>query len=391
MPDWSDGLIPADEPPGSTPPPTVPGGGLTPPPPTVSTPWGDLMPAAETANAAPETFGPPNALGPAAPYGFQDAVTHAMTFGLTDPASAAGIAARRWATGETPDFDYSRAAAEVQRGREAYAQEHPWANLGATVAGSLAGPGGEAANMIKAAPWWAKVPLSAATSAGIGGVQGAAENTASVDQMLQGGKTGAEVGGVAGAAIPAVGGLGSWFLPRLSQEAQILRAAGIQPTPGSLGRFPYLAEEGLSHIPLLGSAVQGGRAAAQQQLQDTIANYPSLAAPLTAAGKILPGAAHGQGVGSGVLGAELTKELLTEGPSHLLGMAKEHPWITASLPVAYGLLKGAYSNPGRWATTGLLGAAGQVPPAIGASGPVAAQVLPDVPGLLSYYNRQAQP
>ena len=101
---------------------------------------------------------------------------------------------------------------------------------------------------------------------------------------------------------------------------------------------------------------------------------------LTTAGKSLPAASgpHGSGVqGAGVMGGALGFELLQHG-------MEASPLALAATVGSYPFLMAAYSNPGRWALTGLLGRAGSGVENASTLGPVGAQLAPLVPGLLNY-------
>jgi hypothetical protein len=154
--------------------------------------------------------------------------------------------------------------------------------------------------------------------------------------------------------------------PKLSQNVQILRAAGVQPTPGALGGIPSVAENLLSHIPGVGAPVKAGQTAAQQQLQDALSKLPPSSPlfpspvrdALETAGQILkaPPSSHGLaevGMGAGMGGGLITA--LVEHPELL-----KSPWTYTGIPAYYGL-KAAYSEPGRSAISGLLGGVRALP------------------------------
>ena len=259
------GLTPLDETPDSISPPGTP---LAPPPPSN---WG-VTPQSEsldTGTTAPPVR--PDTLLPAEPYNVVDAAMHGASLGLSDVALSGLIAGQRYLTGQTPDYDWRQAATEVKRGREAYAAGSPYTNLGANLAGTLVGPGGLAMDAIKGAGTLGKIAIGGLTGGAIGGVQGAADNPVSLPEAIQGAKTGAEWGGTIGAAIPTASAVGSTFLPELSANARILRAAGVNPTQGSaVGGIPGAVENLLSHIPVAGAPIQGAREQAQKQLQTAI-------------------------------------------------------------------------------------------------------------------------
>lgn len=216
----------------------------------------------------PETFGPP---APAAPYDVTSAAIHGFTGGLEEPVRSALRATTGWLSGRTQGFDYPEAAAEVQRGREAYAAAHPYANIASNVAGSIAGPIGEVAGLIKGASLPAKVALSTGTGAVLGGTQGAAENTTSLPAAMQGATTGAEWGAGTGAAFPIIGAIGSTVFPELTSAARTLRAAGVQPTPGNaVGGLPGVAENLLGQVPIVGAPIGAARTAAKEQFEKAV-------------------------------------------------------------------------------------------------------------------------
>jgi hypothetical protein len=66
-----------------------------------------------------------------------------------------------------------------------------------------------------------------------------------------------------------------------------------------------------------------------------------------------------------------------------------NPWLLGSAAVGYPAAKVLYSKRGQRLATGLLGAVGQVPPAVAPYGPAAGQVAPGL--LTGLPNRQTQP
>lgn len=236
---------------------------------------GDVEASGVTAAApapAEGTKATPDQLLPAAPYDATDAAVHGMTLGLSDMGRAAMQAGVRYLTGQTPGYDYGAASQEVQRGREAYAAQHPWLNAGANIAGAVTGPVGGAANLIKAASPLGKIAAGAATGGGIGAVQGAADNSDTAANALAGAERGGETGLALGGAIPLAGTIGRALVPEMTPQAQILRAADVQPTPGSaVGGVPGVLENFASKIPLIGSPIQAARGAAQGQFAHAVA------------------------------------------------------------------------------------------------------------------------
>jgi hypothetical protein len=214
----------------------------------------------------------PGTLQPAAPYDATDAAVHGLTLGLSDAGRAGAMAFGRYLRGDTPNFDYSQAAGEVNRGREAYSASSPVSNFAANLTGALAGPVGPAISAINAVSPLAKVGVGALTGGAIGGIQGAADNNTSVPNALSGAQNGAELGGVAGALPAAVGSVGRALAPSMSPAVQTLQAAGVQPTPGAAsGGLAGTIENLISRIPILGTPINAARAQAQGQFQQAVA------------------------------------------------------------------------------------------------------------------------
>jgi hypothetical protein len=212
-----------------------------------------------------------DSLLPASPYGATDAALHGMTFGLSDAANAALDAGSRYLRGQTPNFDYAQAAREIQRGREAYEGQSPFASAAANLTGAFASG---APNLVaRAVTPLGKIAVGALTGAGIGGVQGAADNNASVGDALSGAQSGAQTGALVGGGIPAAATAARTLMPGLTPAAQALRAAGVEPPPGAAaGGLPAVAEELLGKIPIIGAPVQTGRQAAAHQLGAALAD-----------------------------------------------------------------------------------------------------------------------
>jgi hypothetical protein len=184
--------------------------------------------------------------------------------------------------------------------------------------------------------------------------------------------------------------------PKLPPALQTLRAAGIEPTPGIAGGIPGAIETGLSHIPIAGAPINAARTATGEQLQGVLANLRAGGAPdaviqrLEEAGKSLPAASttHGGAIG-GLAGGGFIAGLLQhpESLTHLLH-AVSSPEGLAGLTAAglsRPLLAGLYSEPGRRAITGLLGATRALPSVpLRRYGPMGAQL---VSGLLNQDQR----
>lgn len=230
---------------------------------------GDAAAVVPTPSAAQ---GEPAQLLPAAPYDATDAVVHGLSLGLSDVGRAALMAGTRYLTGQTPSFDYGQASREVQRGREVYANQSPISSTAANIAGAVVGPAGAAVDAMRAAGPIAKAAIGAISGGGAGAVQGAADNSATPSEALQGAEKGGEIGAAIGGGLPLAGAVGRALLPEITPAAQTLRAAGIEPTPGSaIGGLPGAAENLMSRVPILGSPVNAGRQAALDQFNSVVA------------------------------------------------------------------------------------------------------------------------
>lgn len=263
-------------------------------PATVASPAGDVLSdiaKAQGTTTAAASNTPSGQLLPAAPYGATDAAVHGLSLGLSDAGRAGIIALGRYLRGDTPDFDYSQAAKEVNRGREAYAGAHPVASAASNLVGGFAGMGGPAGIAVQSAGPVGQVIRSALTGGLMGGVQGAADNNTSVSDALQGAKRGAEAGTVIGGAIPAATNA---LLPSVSPAVQALRAQGIEPPMGTAaGGIPATIENILANIPIAGAPVQRARASARGQFDAAVArnaesfNRDAINAPLAPIGESL--------------------------------------------------------------------------------------------------------
>lgn len=146
----------------------------------------------------------------------------------------------------------------------------------------------------------AKIPAAATTAgrvmagAGMGAVSGGLMPTAgdSSDRL-----TAMGVGGVGGAAVPAItAGFGRVISPAASRNPQLdlLKAEGIRPTVGqALGGVANKAEEKAISLPFVGDAIASARQRAAADMNQAVANR-ALApigekAPATMAGRDLVG------------------------------------------------------------------------------------------------------
>jgi Transglycosylase SLT domain len=150
--------------------------------------------------------------------------------------------------------------------------------MGGNVVGSLP--------MTMAAPVGASLTGAAAIGAGTGALSGALQPVTQGNFWDEKGKqvaTGAMGGAVFGAGGKALAGMIS---PNVSAQVALLRKEGVVPTPGQiLGGAFKTAEEKLTSVPLLGSAIAGGQRRANEQLN--IAAFNRALAPLN--DKLPPG------------------------------------------------------------------------------------------------------
>jgi hypothetical protein len=206
----------------------------------------------------------------AAPYGSTDLLANRFTFGLSDMASAAGLAANRYLTGTTPGFDYSQAATEIGRGREAFQNQDPFKSALLSVVGSVGNPAGQVGRLIPAMGRAGQIATGVATGGTLGAVQGAAENSATPEQAWQGALEGGKTGAIVGGAIPTAIAAARALVPG-NPQAQLLRSYGVEPPPGATaGGLPAFLEEWYGRIPGFGAPVQAARRSAQQQFTEAV-------------------------------------------------------------------------------------------------------------------------
>jgi len=145
-----------------------------------------------------------------------------------------------------------------------------------------------AGNMLATAPISAAMPtggtmaraaLGGAVGSGIaGGLQPVMRGDFLTEKMKQIG-SGAAAGAASGAAANM---LGRAIQPRVSDEVRMLRSEGVTPTPGQiLGGGFKTAEEKLSSVPVLGSAIRVGQQRATEQFNEAAVNRAL--APINAA------------------------------------------------------------------------------------------------------------
>lgn len=149
-------------------------------------------------------------------------------------------------------------------------QQHPVASTAGTIAGGVtAALGSEAA--LGGAGMTAGVPraLLADTAYGAGSGAGASEGNR-LGGAVHGGLAGL-IGSAGGQAIAR--GVGSAISPTGGRLADLYES-GVRPTPGQrlvnsgvIGRTVNATEEGLSSVPIVGSAIRGARQQARDQFQ----------------------------------------------------------------------------------------------------------------------------
>jgi hypothetical protein len=147
-------------------------------------------------------------LEPIANYDGTDAIVHGMTLGMSEPVAALFTAGRRYLSGDSPDFDYSQAYRERQRGRQIYEENNPLANAlnnvgGGALSGGLALPRAAATAAPSVVGTLGQIAKGSVLGAGMGGVMGASDNASSLGRAGSGALSGAELGGVVGAVVPA--------------------------------------------------------------------------------------------------------------------------------------------------------------------------------------------
>jgi hypothetical protein len=199
------------------------------------------------------------------PGGIPAAIVNAMgngaSFNLGDPISAAMAATvPSFYKGGSQAPDWSqRYSDNVKKARETTAysqQQHPYVSTAAGVAGGVMNP----ANLIGGAP--ASLASSVGRGAVMGGLYGLGADVGtgkSAQDMATDAGLGATTGGVLGAATH---GLGSMLKGATrGPDEQLLADEGVPLTMGqSLGGTAKSIEDGSTHIPVVGGAIEARQA-----------------------------------------------------------------------------------------------------------------------------------
>lgn len=211
-------------------------------------PWAQFDPA-----RVPQTVAAGQGFGDnGATWGGVQSAAHGALQGLGDETLAAVAALKETLGGGLPFGKAYEQALTMYRGaRDKYREESPIAAIGSEMAGGLATglAGGAALAPARAAGAVAPVltggraaAQNAAVGAAQGGLYGFNEGEGGLPQRMTEAGQGAALGGVLGAAIPAVaGGIGraispvrSQLTPEKARLAEIAAAEGIDLTPGQL-------------------------------------------------------------------------------------------------------------------------------------------------------------
>lgn len=211
-------------------------------------PWSQFDPSrVQQTVAAGQGFGDNGAT-----WGGVQSAAHGALQGLGDETMAAVAALKETLGGGLPFGKAYEQALSMYRGaRDQYRQESPVAATASEIAGGLATglAGGAALAPVRAAGAAAPVlsggraaAQNAAIGAAQGGLYGFNEGEGGLPQRMTEAGQGAALGGVLGAAIPAVaGGIGravspvrSQLTPEKARLAEVAAAEGIDLTPGQL-------------------------------------------------------------------------------------------------------------------------------------------------------------
>jgi hypothetical protein len=237
------------------------------------------------ASVAPPAATPPATAGPAVGSmlsGAGNAAARAVTFGLSDLASAAGgatgAALKRYLPlpGTTPapiggtwSQDFSNQLAAERNAANQFSTQHPWISRAATLAGMLTPTApieaaGQALGRGAAAVAPAIPSLLRQTGTGFvgGAIGGGAEGASTSDWQSPGDVAkdigvGAAAGGAAGAVLPTAGALAGRMISPLARAIAPSLAVPQQATRVIAGRLGSDVEAGGADVPALQAAVAG--------------------------------------------------------------------------------------------------------------------------------------
>lgn len=197
---------------------------------------------------------------------------------LPDSVVQAGDALNNWIaakTGLVAALPKGGVDQQTREREQAYQEAKPQGMDWARLAGNVVSPVNIALGGAAAVPAAASLPARMAIG-GAGGMTAASLAPVAGDDYWSEKGQQATIGGVFGAAVPAVAaGAGRLISPKASvnPKVQLLRDAGVRPTIGqSLGGWANRAEEKMQSLPIMGDAIASARSKAVGQLNAAAIN-----------------------------------------------------------------------------------------------------------------------
>lgn len=205
----------------------------------------------------------PFAESPSASDAFLKKADNMVTFGLTKPISAAGIAAIEAARGKGSFGDvYDKVMAQQNAEEDAAAEQHPYAAGAGNAVGALSSfalaPASAGAQTVSKTKQLMNSSLwNAATGAAIGGINGAGNAQGDASDRLDAGVNGAVSGGIVGAVLPSaltgVAKVGSTLLAPIKTAMTPAVDRAIGKIAQNTGRDQLSADDLAANLQNLGS------------------------------------------------------------------------------------------------------------------------------------------
>lgn len=228
----------------------------------------------------------PFAESPSASDAFLKKADNMVTFGLTKPISAAGIAAIEAARGKGSFGDvYDKVMAQQNAEEDAAAEQHPYAAGAGNAVGALSSfalaPASAGAQTVSKTKQLMNSSLwNAATGAAIGGINGAGNAQGDASDRLDAGVNGAVSGGIVGAVLPSaltgVAKVGSTLLAPIKTAMTPAVDRAIGKIAQNIGRDKLSPDEIAANLQGMGSNASLSDAAGENLigLGGTIARSP---------------------------------------------------------------------------------------------------------------------
>lgn len=169
-----------------------------------------------------------------------------LTLGFEDEIEAAVR------TGKTSGQEYEKLRDRLRAQQSQFQKDYPLTSVGSQISGGIALPAVGALRTTQAP----NILQSAATSAALGGIQGAGMSQSQEDLMsdIAGGTA---LGGAFGGTL---GTIGAAIAPKVQPGARMLQREGVQLTPGAaFGGQTQALEQAAESVPVLGRVIQSAR------------------------------------------------------------------------------------------------------------------------------------